>query len=136
MMEILSRPAKVMLVEDERIVALGIKSVIEEFGYQVCCTPTSGEEVLEILKFRRPDLILMDIRLDGRLDGIETAAIVNEEYNIPIIFMTAFNDRETMDRAKKTGPVSYLTKPVEASALKKQIAQALNIASHETSCAR
>ncbi len=104
-------PIKILIVEDEIIVAERIALRLIELGYEICGKITSGEEALISIQKMQPDLILMDIVLDGVLDGIQTAEKIMEQYKIPIIYLTALDDRKTMLRAGKTNPANYLKKP-------------------------
>lgn len=106
-------PFQVLVVEDESIVALELKARLEDMGYRVLGTVSSGEKALEIIRQHPPDLIIMDIRLNGTLDGVATAERIAEEYDIPVIFLTAYADSETVQRAKRVGPHNYLIKPFE-----------------------
>ncbi|RPI19008.1 MAG: response regulator [Ignavibacteriae bacterium] len=108
----------VAVVEDEGIVAMDIKKSLIALGYKVPFVADSGELVLENLKSVKPDLILMDVVLKGELDGIETAKTVYELYNIPVIFLTAFEDENTLKRAMQLNNYGFLTKPFEDSMLK------------------
>jgi PAS domain S-box-containing protein len=104
---------KILVVEDERIIAEDIKSALFSFGYEVSDLLTSGEAAIEKIKVGKPDLIMMDIMLDGELDGIQTAEVIRSKYNIPIIYLTAYADEQTLSRAKLTTPYGYLLKPFE-----------------------
>jgi PAS domain S-box-containing protein len=104
---------KILIVEDERIIAEDIKSALFSFGYDVIDLLTSGEAAIEKIKVVQPDLIMMDIMLDGELDGIHTAEIIRSRSNIPIIYLTAYADESTLARAKLTTPFGYLLKPFE-----------------------
>ncbi|HPR46437.1 MAG TPA: response regulator [Spirochaetota bacterium] len=103
---------KILIVEDESIIALDIKSILSRLGYSVTAIVISGPECLKQISENRPDLILMDIKLKGSMDGIETANIVLKEYNIPIVFITAHSDKSSLQRAKVTKPYGYIVKPV------------------------
>ena len=109
---------KIMIVEDEVILSAWLKMQLEDEGYLVCGCFTSGEEAVEFVKTTKPDVILMDIRLTGKISGIETAEIITKNSNIPIIFMTGYIEPDVVVRAKKTNPVAYLIKPVEIWDLK------------------
>ena len=104
---------KILIVEDERIIAEDIKSALLSFDYEVLGICSSGELALEKLKSITPDLIMMDIMLEGELDGIQTSEIILKEKNIPIIYLTAYADEATLERAKLTTPYGYLLKPFE-----------------------
>ena len=117
--------ARILIVEDEHIVALDIKRHLERFGYSVCGMYSTGEETLEDVASLMPDLILMDIKLQGDLDGVEVARAINEQYRIPVILLTAFADEETVARAKITQPFGYILKPFEERELRTTIEIAL-----------
>lgn len=102
---------QIMIVEDEKIVALEIEDRLEFLGYKVCGKFDTGDEVIKKIDVFSPDLILMDIHLRGKMDGIDTAEYLMKEYNIPIIYLTAYADSETLSRAKLTQPYGYLLKP-------------------------
>jgi PAS domain S-box-containing protein len=103
---------KVLIVEDEAIVASDIESRLRKAGYSVPATAASGEQALEKIEETSPDLVLMDIRLQGKMDGIATATEIRNRFKLPVIYLTAHADRATLERAKVTGPFSYLVKPI------------------------
>lgn len=105
--------AGILIVEDSYIVAYHLKKTLESEGYHVFAILDSGEELLQFLETTQPDLVLMDIMLNGQLDGIQTASIIKTKYNLPVIYITALSDKETIQRAKVTEPYGYLTKPFE-----------------------
>ncbi|MBC7118450.1 MAG: response regulator [Methanobacteriaceae archaeon] len=105
--------AKVMIVEDENIVAMDIKQSLEMLGYEVTATVTTGEEAIELAEKTRPDVILMDIVLKGEIDGIEAAEEIRRRFGIPIIYITAYSDKKTLESAKVTEPFGYIIKPFE-----------------------
>lgn len=105
--------AKILIVEDSFIVALHLQTTLESDNYEVVAKLDSGEGALAFLEKNRPDLVLMDIMLNGEMDGIETATVIKSKYNIPVIYITALTDKETIQRAKITEPFGYLTKPFE-----------------------
>lgn len=102
---------KILVVEDENVVALDIQRDLISFGYAVPATAASGEEAIELAAALRPDLVLMDIRLRGAIDGIEAADEIRARFNIPAIYLTAYADPETLGRARLTGALGYLIKP-------------------------
>ncbi len=106
--------AKILIVEDESIVALNIKNRLEELGYAVVAMLNSGEAALQVVAHNRPDLVLMDIKLKGTVDGIEAAALIRRRFQIPVVYLTAYSDEETVNRAKFTEPYGYILKPFEA----------------------
>ena len=101
---------KIMIVEDEEIVAADIKLCLEKLGYSICATASSGREAIAKATLTLPDLVLMDIVLKGSMDGIEAAAQI-KELNIPVVYLTAFGDATILQRAKVTEPYGYITKP-------------------------
>ncbi|MBW1723904.1 MAG: response regulator [Deltaproteobacteria bacterium] len=114
-----------MIVEDEAVIALRLEQRLIEMGYDVIGTICSGEAVVENARSFQPNLILMDIMLNGDLDGIDAAMIVKEELDIPIIFLTAYSDDKLIERAKKVDAFGYLVKPVRDRELKAAIEIAL-----------
>ncbi|HMK54561.1 MAG TPA: PAS domain S-box protein [Methanobacteriaceae archaeon] len=117
--------AKILVVEDEALVALQIKNQLETWGFQVLQLVSTGEEAVEIALKLRPDIILMDIVLKGDMDGIEASKIIKKDLDIPIIYLTAYDDQKTMERAKKTMPSFYILKPFDSRELKFNIESAL-----------
>lgn len=108
---------KIIIVEDESIVALDIRNNLRKLGYEVSGIFASGEAVLESVESLMPDLVLMDLKLQGKLDGIETAEIIKKMYKIPVILLTAYADNNTLQRAKELGPFGYIIKPFESREL-------------------
>ena len=117
--------AKILIVEDEAIIAEEIKTGLEDMGYSVTSIVKTGEAAIEKAQQDRPDLILMDIRLEGKIDGIEAAERIRSRFGIPVIFLTAYADEEKLDRAKLTLPFGYLLKPIQDRDLKVTIEMAL-----------
>lgn len=111
----------VLVVEDENVVAMDIKGRLEKMGYEVPETANTCKEAIQKVLEVKPDIILMDIVLKGDADGIETAARINDLFDIPIIFITAYSNDEIIQRAKKTVPYGYLTKPFEDRELNSMI---------------
>lgn len=106
--------SKILIVEDESIVALNIKNRLEGLGYAVVATTSSGESAIEAAAKNRPDLVLMDIKLKGKIDGIEAAGQIRRRFQIPVVYLTAYTDDETLNRAKLTEPYGYILKPFES----------------------
>ncbi len=106
--------SKILIVEDESIVALNIKNRLEGLGYAVVATISSGESAIEAAAKNRPDLVLMDIKLKGKIDGIEAAGQIRSRFQIPVVYLTAYTDDETLNRAKLTEPYGYILKPFES----------------------
>ncbi len=113
----MEKDRKILIVEDEWFIAQDIKSKVESFGYTVCGTASTGREAVEKTEETLPDMILMDIKLKGEMDGIETAEQIKMMHDIPIVYVTAFAVRELVDRIKKTGPYGYVLKPVRKETL-------------------
>ena len=109
--------ARILIVEDESIIALDIKTSLKHAGYAIAGVASSGKEAIALAHSEQPDLILMDIRLQGLMDGIEAAHQIHEQQSCPIVFLTAHTDSQTLDRAKLTDPFGYLTKPFEDHSL-------------------
>ncbi|EWY39562.1 histidine kinase [Skermanella stibiiresistens SB22] len=119
------RPVKVLIVEDDRIVARDIQQQLTRIGHGVVGTTATGEQALALTLELRPDLVLMDIRLEGDMDGIDAAQRIRERCQIPVIFLTAYADDETVERASRTEPFGYLLKPFEDSQLRTVIEMAM-----------
>jgi diguanylate cyclase (GGDEF)-like protein/PAS domain S-box-containing protein len=117
--------ARILVVEDESIVAADIQDRLESFGYEVPVTVTSGEKAVEQACALRPDLVLMDIQLKGRMDGVEAADQIRQRFGIPVIYLTANADHPTVQRAKITEPFGYVIKPFEERELQTTIEVAL-----------
>jgi AmiR/NasT family two-component response regulator len=115
----------ILIVEDEAIVAADLSGKLGKLGYEISGTTDRGEEAIKSVRERRPDLVLMDIRLAGTLDGVETAEIIHREFNLPVIYLTAHSDRATLDRAKLTEQFGYILKPFDDLALETYIEMAL-----------
>ena len=117
---------KIMVVEDEWIVSERICKSLEDFGYTINSTASTGDEAIRKVEADSPDLILMDIVLKGEMDGIEAANRINSQFNIPMIYMTAYTNQEYIQRAKQTKPFSYLVKPFNQKELHANIEMALH----------
>ncbi len=120
----MSKP-KILVVEDEGLVAKSIQDMLNNMGYEAPDTALSGEKAIKKADEIRPDLILMDIKLKGEMDGIEAAEIIHDRFDIPVVYLTAFADEETLERAKITEPFGYLLKPFEEQDLQSTIEMAL-----------
>jgi diguanylate cyclase (GGDEF)-like protein/PAS domain S-box-containing protein len=102
---------RILIVEDEKIIALDLQRRLERFGFSVVGMAASGDEAVDLAKDREPDIILMDIRLEGEMDGIEASKRIRAQFAIPVIFLTAYTDEKTLDRAKEVEPFGYILKP-------------------------
>jgi len=123
--------ARIVLCEDERIVALDIQAFLQRNGYTVPAIYAAAEDLLREAGETKPDLVLMDIHLQGAMDGIEAAAILLERWAVPVILLTAFADGPTIERAKLTHPYAYILKPYDERELKTAISIGLYRASME-----
>jgi hypothetical protein len=120
-----SKTLQILVVEDEIVIARDIEGCLENLGYSVADVVASGAEAIKRASELRPDLVLMDIRLDGDMDGIQAAEQIWGHFQIPIIYLTGFSDKNTLERAKITQPFGYILKPVEEQELYVAIETAL-----------
>ena len=104
---------RVFVVEDEALIALDLSERLEVLGYEVCGTTTRGETAVQRIAELRPDLVLMDIKLAGSMDGVEVAQQLRERYDVPVVFLSAFVDSQLIARATRTNCYGYLVKPFE-----------------------
>jgi len=118
---------KILIVEDESIIALEIRESLIKLGYEVTTTVNNGIAAIKSIEEKKADLILMDVHLKGEMDGIETAERIQSNRFIPIIFLTAYSDKKVINRAKRTKPYGYLLKPFKTQELKVAIEMALYI---------
>jgi PAS domain S-box-containing protein len=119
------KPCQILVVEDESIVAMDIEDRLVAMGYELVGRAASGEQALLLVKERHPDLVLMDIRLQGIMNGIDAAEQIREGFHIPVIFLTAYSEDETLERAKRAQPFGYILKPFDDRELKSTIEIAL-----------
>ena len=117
---------KLLIVEDEPIVALDLQQEVEELGFEVIGLAESADEALLAVEETRPDLALMDVRIVGSMDGIQTARLLRDAYEVPVIFLTSYSDDETISRAAREMPYGYLTKPFQSRELKATLQVALH----------
>jgi PAS domain S-box-containing protein len=118
--------ARIMVVEDEELVGLSIKVFLERAGYEVPLVTQAGEQAVGRAGEVRPDLVLMDIRLSGEMSGIEAAGILHKTHHIPVIYLTAHDDEDTLEKAKVTEPFGYILKPFDERHLQAAIKMALH----------
>ncbi len=116
---------RLLIVEDESIIAMELAFRLEDVGYTMLGIIPSGEEAVEAIAELQPELVLMDIHLEGEMDGIAAAEAIQKQYDIPIIFLTAHTDDTTLERAKITTPYGYLVKPFQEKELDIAIQMAL-----------
>ncbi len=117
--------SRILVIEDEAIVAADIQDRLEALGYEVAGWGTTGAEALELARSSNPDLILMDIMLKGPMNGIQAAHLIRIELSLPVIFLTANSDEAVLDQAKISEPFAYLLKPFEERQLRTNIEMAL-----------
>jgi PAS domain S-box-containing protein len=117
---------RILIVEDEQITAEDLRDILTEMGYFVIATVASGRAAISHAEKDQPDLALMDIRIKGEMDGTATAAILRQRFNIPVVYLTAHADRETLERAKVAAPLGYITKPFKLAELHASIEIALH----------
>ncbi|MHA6246568.1 LytR/AlgR family response regulator transcription factor [Pontibacter sp. CAU 1760] len=115
---------KILISEDEVIIAEDIAASLEEMGYETCAID-SGEDTIDMIRETQPDLVLLDINLRGDADGVDIGSRIKAEFHIPFIYLTAYADRATVDRAKKTEPDAFLVKPFDEKSLRSAIEIAL-----------
>jgi diguanylate cyclase (GGDEF)-like protein/PAS domain S-box-containing protein len=120
-----------LVVEDESVVAMDLDGQLHDMGYQVCGCVDNGHDAIDRARADKPDLILMDIVLKGDMDGIAAASVIGSELHIPVLFLTAYSDDQTVERAANTWPYGYLTKPFQNRELRAGIEVALRKAGLE-----
>jgi len=118
--------ARILIVEDEQIVAVDVETQLKHLGYRVVGTAASGEEACAKTAELEPDLVLMDVRIEGPTDGIEVARRIRRSQQVPVVFLTAFTDVETLQRAKRAEPYGYIVKPFDQRDLEAAIQIALH----------
>ena len=121
---------RILVVEDEAIIAMDIKGILNKMGYFDSQIVDSGEESVRKVAAERPDLVLMDIKLKGEMDGIEAAKLILKQYNVPVVYITAYGDEATLKRVNGTNRFGYITKPFEEADLRSTIQEALVKASN------
>src|SRR3990172_10007461 len=118
--------ARILVVEDEAIIAADIRESLQNLGYAVTSIALSGEEAIKKVEENNPDLVLMDIMLQGEMDGIEAASQIRTRFNIPAVYLTAYSDEKLLERAKITEPFGYIIKPFNERELHTNIEIALH----------
>lgn len=119
------KPSRILIVEDETIVSRDIANSLQMLGYEIAGSAVSGDEAVMLAGQTRPDLVLMDIVLQGGMDGIEAARAIHEGFDIPIVYLTAYSDDSVLDRVKITDPFGYLIKPFATKELQLTIEMAI-----------
>ena len=121
------RDIKILVVEDEALIAMNISTVLEKLGYYVLGPALDGEEALSIIKETNPDLVISDINLGhGKMSGIDIGTYLKDNHQVPIIYLTAYNDTSTIHKAMTTNPSAYLIKPFTEESLYASIQIAIN----------
>lgn len=116
---------RILVVEDEHIVAMGIKKMLKSLGYTVTGIASSGEDAISKAESTFPDVVLMDIMLKGDMDGVEAAMEIKKMFNVPVVYLTAYSDSKILERAKRTEPFGYIIKPFDEKDLYSSIEVAL-----------
>jgi CheY-like chemotaxis protein len=116
---------RILIVEDEAVVALSERFILESLGYRVVATVDSGERALELIEKTPPDVVLMDVLLQGRMDGLEAARQVDRRFGIPVVFVTAHDDDDLVGRAGLSGISAHVSKPFRETELRQKIEQVL-----------
>ena len=118
--------AKVMIAEDEIITAADLRNELQNLGYSICSFATSGEKAIQTAEQEKPDVVLMDIRLKGELNGVEAANEIRSRFGVPIIYMTGYSLEMFKDKAGVVEPYEYIGKPMEIGDIKNAIESVLN----------
>jgi two-component system, cell cycle sensor histidine kinase and response regulator CckA len=121
----MQRPARLLIVEDQRLIALDLQQRVTLLGYTVVALASTGAEAIHQALAHRPDLVLMDIRLQGPMDGIEATALLRTHLDLPVVYLSASIDERTLARADATHPAGFLHKPVSDQDLQHTLARAL-----------
>ena len=116
---------KILIVEDEAIIALDIQYTLENLGYRVPAVVSSGEESIEKASEIHPDLVLMDIKLSGDIDGISAAEQIYNRFRIPVVYLTAYSDEKMLEGMRRTMLFGYISKPFDEGVLKSTIEKVL-----------
>ncbi|MEL6323774.1 MAG: response regulator transcription factor [Pseudomonadota bacterium] len=119
-------PARIMVVEDERIVSRDLERELTKFGHDVVATAQRADDALYNVKLHEPDLVVLDIVIDGDIDGVSLARKIREEFDVAIVFLTSHADEETVERASAVRPNGYLVKPFTPDGLRASVETALS----------
>jgi len=109
---------KVLIVEDDNVILSIEKWRLSKLGYEICGSARTGAEAMECVAHMQPDIVLMDITLNGAMDGIETAAQIKKNFSIPVIFVSSHSDEEILSRARAVNPDGFIKKPFDDDALR------------------
>jgi two-component system, response regulator PdtaR len=117
---------RILIIEDEWIIAYDLNLILKSLGCDVVGTADNGNDAVRITQQLKPDVIFMDIKLKGLISGIDAAEIIMQRYGIPVIYVTAYYDADTMQRALSTNPVAYINKPFTEVELENVLNTAVN----------
>jgi CheY-like chemotaxis protein len=117
--------ASIMVVEDEGVVSIDVRNILKRAGYHIAAVAFLGEEAVQKAKDSRPDLVLMDIGLKGKINGIEAAIQIRDRFQIPVVFLTGFADEITRTKAEEATPSGFIIKPINEEELQETIARVL-----------
>jgi CheY-like chemotaxis protein len=120
----MNKQGRILVVEDESIIARDIALQLSDLGYAVLGPVSSGEQAIAMTSSLLPDLVLMDVHLAGRMDGIDAAQLIRRQYAVPSLFLSAFDGPDSLQRAKQCEPAGYLVKPFEDHQLRDAVATA------------
>jgi two-component system cell cycle sensor histidine kinase/response regulator CckA len=124
-------PQSILVVEDERVIARDLQRLLQRLGYHVAALAATGPDAIAHATVHRPDLVLMDIRLQGAMDGVEAAEVIQKQFDVPVVYLTAFADDATRQRARRTAPYGYLVKPFDERTLQATIEMAFARHAHD-----
>ena len=130
------RPARVVIVEDEGIVTLNLRRILKKLGYDVVASVRTGEDAIRVVGETLPDVVLMDIRLPGKMDGTAAAGALGTKLQIPVVYVTAYADDQTIEQVKRTDPYGYILKPFRAREVHAAIQLALERRERELAATR
>jgi len=122
---------KLLIVEDEPVVAIDLQEELQELGYEVTGLAESADAALFSIEEDKPDMILMDISIDGTMDGIQAARLFRDLYELPVVFLTSYSDADTLSRASREAPYGYLTKPFKSRDLQAMLRMAVSKAARD-----
>lgn len=115
-------PGKIVIVEDETIIALDIRMQLQQMGYEVTGIAATGQDAIDLVAKTQPDMVMMDIRLRGEMDGIEAAQHIQTHFgDVAILFLTAYTDNTTLHKAIQSNPAGYLLKPFDTDQLRQAV---------------
>jgi DNA-binding NarL/FixJ family response regulator len=117
--------SKILIVEDETLIAMSIKSTLSAMGHEICGIASSGYKALDLAASNAPDLVLMDVKIKGEIDGVKVAEILKKDRGIPVVFLTAFSNQDILERAKACEPLGYVLKPFKENELRSVVEVAL-----------